>query len=127
MIYRGRLEDIDEELMSNAIMFSLFFKGNDFSNLEGADNYIMPFTSDELGCKRNDLKVLIPQQPDLFDEQNGTQEFDFRKFMSQFSFSKEAKSLYNAALKVFRYSTIRARNILITITMTAITTLRMQL
>lgn len=102
MIYRGTFNDMSSELISNAVMFSLFYKGNNFSNKEGMDNYIMPFTSTELGCKKNDLNVLIPKQLNLFEEKKET-EFDFRKFMSKFQFSKEAKELYNAALKIFKY------------------------
>lgn len=102
MIYKGNFDDISEELKTNAIMFSLFYKGNNFSNREGVDNYIMPFNSEELGCKKNDLNVLIPQQLELF-EQGGLTEFDFRKFMNRFSFSKEAKELYSAALHIFNY------------------------
>ncbi len=102
MIYRGTFEDMSNELISNAVMFSLFYKGNNFSNKEGIDNFIMPFTSTELGCKMNDLNVFMPQQLELFDG-NEVAEFDFRKFMNQFDFSREAKELYNAALKVFKY------------------------
>ena len=87
-------------------MFSQFYIGNNFSNKEGQKNYIMPFTAEELGCAKNDLNVLFPQdeQPDLFSQEGETEKpFDFREFMAQFSFSEEAKALYACALEVFRY------------------------
>lgn len=100
--YRGTVDGINDELFSDAVMFSLFYKQFGFSNKEGLKNYIMPFTADELGCARNDLNVLVPEA-DLFDEQQTERYFDFREFLGQYSFSKEAKDLYQAALEVFRY------------------------
>ena len=101
--YRGFVEDINEELLSDAIMFSLFYKQFGFSNKEGHKNYIMPFTAEELGCARNDLNVLFPEMGDLFDESPIIQPFDFRIFLRQFDFSKEAKALYLAALEIFKF------------------------
>lgn len=103
LTYKGRLNDISNELKNDAIVFSLFYKGNNFSNKEGQRNYIMPFTADELGCAKNDLNVLFPQMGDLFDELSLSDPFDFREFLHQFEFSEEAKALYKAALEVFRY------------------------
>ncbi len=106
LTYRGLVSEISEELESDSIMFSQFYKGNNFSNKEGQKNYIMPFTAEELGCAKNDLNVLFPQdeQPDLFSQEGETEKpFDFREFMAQFSFSEEAKALYACALEVFRY------------------------
>lgn len=102
LVYRGFLNNISEPLFSDAIMFSLFYKGILFSN-KGQKNYIMPFTAEELGCAKNDLNVLFPQSKTLFDNPEDTKPFDFREFMKQFSFSDEAMALYNAALEVFRY------------------------
>jgi hypothetical protein len=80
-------------------MFSMFYLGNQFSNKEKR-NAIMPFTSKELGCNRNDLNVLRNEgdfaSPD-------TEAFDFREWLSQFDFSVEAKELYKSALQVFLY------------------------
>lgn len=101
--YRGTVEDINEELIGDAIMFSLFYKQFGFSNKEGCKNYIMPFSAEELGCAKNDLNVLFPEINDLFDEQHKNKPFDFREFLSQFDFSEEAKALYQAALEIFRY------------------------
>ena len=100
-VYRGQLDDISEELKTDAIIFSLFYKGLLFSN-KGQKNYIMPFTAQELGCNRNDLNVLYSDesQNDIFSQ---GQYFDFREFLRQFTFSKEAKDLYIAALQVFKY------------------------
>lgn len=161
LVYRGRIEDISEELFTDAIMFGLFYKNNMFTN-KGQKNYLMPFRSTELGCRKNDLNVLFPEdklQSGLFcvgvssigsadsiaadgDSLTGSGEgvgvdggkltgsgdgksmkegseaggskgqtvglkpaayFDFREFMQQFSFSKEARDLYAAALQVFRF------------------------
>lgn len=102
-IYKGDILSIGEELKNDSIMFALFYKGNAFSNKEGQKNYIMPFTAEELGCAKNDLNVLFPQSKTLFDNPENTKPFDFREFMKQFSFSDEAKALYNAALEVFKY------------------------
>ena len=102
LTYKGFFEDINEELKTDAIMFSLFYKGNLFSN-KGQKNYIMPFTAEELGCAKNDLNVLFPIMADLFDEQYEGKPFDFREFLRQFEFSPEAKALYKAALEVFKY------------------------
>ena len=102
LTYKGFFEDINEELKTDAIMFSLFYKGNLFSN-KGQKNYIMPFTAEELGCAKNDLNVLFPIMADLFDEQYEGKPFDFREFLRQFEFSPEAKALYKAALGVFKY------------------------
>lgn len=101
--YRGSVEDIGDELIEDAIMFSLFYKQFGFSNKEGQKNYIMPFTAEELGCAKNDLNVLFPEMSDLFDEQSGTKPFDFRDYLRQFEFSEEAKALYQAALEIFKY------------------------
>ncbi|MBR3091287.1 MAG: hypothetical protein IKH10_04765, partial [Bacteroidetes bacterium] len=104
IVYRGRIEDISAELFSDAIMFSLFYKNNFFSNKE-YKNYIMPFKAEELVCKKNDLNVLYPENnnSDLFVQDNDEKPFDFREFLSQFNFSKEAKDLYNASLEIFKY------------------------
>lgn len=102
LTYRGTVDEIPDELFNDAIMFSLFYKGILFTN-KGQKNYIMPFTAEELGCGRNDLNVLFPEgDANLFSEKK-ERPFDFREFMSQFNFSAEAKALYEAALKVFRY------------------------
>ena len=102
LTYRGEFNNISEELKTDAILFSLFYKGNNFSNKEGIKNYIMPFTAEELGCAKNDLNVLFPKTPELFDD-NPEEPFDFREFLNQFNFSKEAIDLYKAALEVFKY------------------------
>ena len=102
LIYRGALNDIDLELEADAILFSLFYKGNNFSNKE-SKNYIMPFAAMELNCSKNDLNVLYQQdavQSNLFTHEKS---FDFRSFLSRFNFSQEARSLYAAALEIFRY------------------------
>lgn len=102
LVYKGRVEDINDELFNDAILFSLFYKRTAFSNY-GQKNYIMPFTAEELGCAKNDLNVLFPEMTDLFDEQPYSKPFDFRVFIHQFNFSEEAKNLYQAALEIFRY------------------------
>lgn len=101
LTYKGKFEDISTELQADCIIFSLFYKGINFTN-KGQKNYIMPFTAQELGCNRNDLNVLYSDdsQNDIF---NQGQYFDFREFIKPFIFSKEAKDLYIAALKVFKY------------------------
>ncbi len=80
-------------------MFSLFYIGIMFTNKE-KPNYIMPFTSKELGCNRNDLNVLR-NEADL--GRPDAESFDFRQWLTQFEFSDEAKNLYKAALQVFLY------------------------
>ena len=99
-VCRGLIKDINEELFNNSIMFSLFYKGNLFSNKE-QKNYIMPFTSDELGCNKNDLNVLFNDKTELFNQEE--KEFDFREWLKQFNFSQEAKDLYKSALEIFLY------------------------
>ena len=101
--YRGIVRDIPQELIGDAIMFSLFYKQFGFSNKEGSKNYIMPFRAEELGCSQNDLNVLFPEMTDLFDEQPEATPFDFRDYLRQFEFSAEAKALYQAALEIFKY------------------------
>jgi len=101
-VYKGNINDINDELFSDAILFSLFYKRTAFSN-HGQKNYIMPFTAEELGCARNDLNVLFPEMTDIFDEQPHLMPFDFREFLKQFEFSEEARNLYYAALEIFRY------------------------
>ncbi len=103
MVYKGEVKDISIELKCDAIIFSLFYKGNAFSNKEGNKNYIMPFTAEELGCAKNDLNVLFSETTDLFSETSESKPFDFRDFLSQFDFSEEAKSLYQTALEIFKY------------------------
>jgi len=103
VVYRGVIHDIPIELFNDAVMFSLFYKGILFTNKEGSKNYIMPFTAEELGCAKNDLNVLFPEMTDLFDEQPTARPFDFRAFLQQFEFSKEAKDLYQAALEIFKF------------------------
>lgn len=104
-VYKGTIEQIPQELFSDAIMFSLFFKRLAFTN-KGEKNYIMPFTAEELGCEKNDLNVLFPEEmeQDLFsNEEEVLEPFDFRKFLSKFEFSKAAKDLYSAALEIFKF------------------------
>jgi hypothetical protein len=109
LVYRGTVDEIPEELFSDAIMFSQFYKGILFSNKmtdgEGncIRNYIMPFTAEELGCSRNDLNVLFPERDNDIFAENAEKPFDFREFMAQFAYSAEARALYEAALQVFRY------------------------
>lgn len=99
-VYRGKIEDIQEELFNDSIMFSLFYKNCAFSNKE-QKNYIMPFTSEMLGCAKNDLNVLNGNiSGNLFDN---NEIFDFREWLKQFNFSKEAKDLYKSALQIFLY------------------------
>lgn len=102
LVYKGIVDNISLELFNDAIMFSLFYKNNQFSN-KGYRNYIMPFTSEELGCAKNDLNVLLPQIGNLFSEKFDCQQFDFREFLKQFDFSEEAQALYQAALEIFKY------------------------
>jgi hypothetical protein len=104
--FKGTIEEVQEELFNDAIMFSLFFKQCPLINKNGLTNYIMPFTSAEfnrygLGCIVNDLNVLRRDQNTLNFEK--TPPFDFRLWLKQFNFSQEAKELYNAALQVFVY------------------------
>lgn len=80
----------------------------------------MPFSTEQLGgaCKHNMLNVLysdnakiVGYDASVLDEaeiQKKKQNlelppFDFREFLKQFHFSKEAKSLFNAALEIFKY------------------------
>ena len=103
--YKGKAKDIDKELYTDAIMFSLFYLGAMFSN-KGQKNYIMPFTAEELGCNKNDLNVLFPQdngEANLFTALEVEKPFDFREFLGQFEFSKEARDLYNSALEIFKF------------------------
>lgn len=128
-VLKGKVKEIPQELFNDAIAFSLFFKGNLFSNkpiresaivrgggdkLVALKNYIMPFSAEDLGgaCRHNDLNVLYPENAELigyekslFDNSKTPEilPFDFREFLKQFSFSKEAKSLFNAALEIFKY------------------------
>ncbi len=77
-------------------------------------NYIMPFNAEQLGgaCRHNDLNVLYPENAEIIGYEKNLFEdsktieippFDFREFLKQFKFSKEAKSLFNAALELFKY------------------------
>lgn len=109
LVYRGTVDEIPEELSTDAIMFSQFYKGMLFSNKmtdEGGNrvkNYIMPFTHEELGCGVNDLNVLFPEREVNVFGENTERRFDFREFMARFSYSAEARALYDAALQVFLY------------------------
>ncbi|WP_064773718.1 hypothetical protein [Helicobacter saguini] len=114
-IFKGKMNKISNELFGDAVMFALFFKNCAFSNKYIIDsdgnkvklkNYIMPFTHEELGCPRNALNVLYPDEAAFVDNVfHDTKEkpFDFRIFLKQFEFSKEAKDLYKVALEVFRF------------------------
>ena len=95
------------ELLSDSVMFSLFYKGNLFSNKE-QPNYIMPFTSWDfkrygLNCIDNNLNVLYNENENGQTTTEKHPPFDFREWLKQFTFSDEAKDLYNAALNVFVY------------------------
>lgn len=91
----------------------------------------MPFSAEDLGgaCKHNDLNVLYPDNAKIigYTKKEGVENkyletnknsslfdgntlneielppFDFREFLKQFKFSKEAKALFNAALEIFKY------------------------
>ncbi|WP_064773691.1 hypothetical protein [Helicobacter saguini] len=119
-IFKGKIDDISDELFSDAICFSLFYLNMAFTNKEVLENgkkiklrnYIMPFTHTQLGfgCSKGMLNVLEPQMLDskndgLCNTQENIKEkpFDFRIFLSEFEFSKEAKDLFNVALQIFRF------------------------
>lgn len=124
-VLKGRVSEISQELFNDSIAFSLFYKRMAFTNkaiatggggdkLIALKNYIMPFCAEDLGgaCRHNDLNVLYPENAELigyekslFDNSKTPEilPFDFREFLKQFSFSKEAKSLFNAALEIFKY------------------------
>ena len=134
-VLKGKTNEMPQELVSDSIAFSLFFKQNCFSNkpvkesaiVRGGEdklvelkNYIMPFTAEELGgaCRHNDLNVLYPENAELIGYDISVLDtpevqkkkrnlelppFDFREFLKQFSFSKEAKTFFNAALEIFKY------------------------
>lgn len=99
-IYRGEIGNIMKELFNDSIIFALFYKNCAFSNKQNK-NYIMPFTSEMLGCSKNDLNVLNGNvNGNLFDN---NEIFDFREWLKQFNFSEEAKNLYKSALQIFLY------------------------
>ena len=98
--YRGKVDKIPQELFNDSVMFSLFYIENMFSNKE-KPNYIMPFTSTELGCSKNDLNVARAEEGRLLN--SNIEAFDFRQYLKQFDFSNEAKALYRAALQIFLY------------------------
>lgn len=129
-VLKGKLSEISQELFSDSIAFSLFYLRMAFTNKEVASsgggggvtlkNYIMPFSAEDLGgaCRHNDLNVLYPEHaeiigydmsvldtPEVQEKKRNLElpPFDFREFLKQFSFSKEAKSLFNAALEIFKY------------------------
>lgn len=105
-IYRGELEDMPSELRNDAIIYALFYKGNAFSNKDGYVNYLVPFTSSELGCGRNDLKVLFPKSEYSIpfpDGETENHQFDFRERMGEVQMSQEAQAAYDAALNIVRY------------------------
>lgn len=97
---RGTYEEIPEELINDSIMFSLFYINNNFSN-KSVKNYIMPFTSNELGCGENELNVLLSNRISLLDDE--TEDFDFRQWFHSFNYSEEAKALYQSALNIVRW------------------------
>lgn len=98
-VYRGFFYDIHKELFNDSVAFSLFFKNCAFTN-KGQKNYIMPFNAQQLGCAKNDLNVLFPPDDDIWKDEKP---FDFREFLKQFEFSKEAIALFLAALEIFRF------------------------
>ncbi len=120
-VLKGKVSEIPQELFKDSIAFSLFFKNCAFTNkavagdkLVALKNYIMPFNAEQLGgaCKHNDLNVLYPENAEIIGYEKNLFEdsktieippFDFREFLKQFKFSKEAKSLFNAALELFKY------------------------
>lgn len=103
-IYYRAMLAISLELFSDSIIFSLFYKNNQFTNKDDK-NYIMPFSAEELDCDKNDLNVLFPNEfgNDLFSNDLHDKPFDFREWLKQFEFSEEAKNLYNAALEIFKF------------------------
>lgn len=118
-VLKGKISEIPQELFNDSIAFSLFYLRMAFTNKAVAGrvtlkNYIMPFSAEDLGgaCKHNDLNVLYPENAEIIGYEKNLFEdsktieippFDFREFLKQFDFSKEAKSLFNAALELFKY------------------------
>lgn len=105
-IYRGQVSDISLELKNDAIIYALFYKGNVFSNKDGQQNYLMPFTASEIGCGTNDLYTLFPKQEYSIPFPDGTTDcrrFDFREWMKSLQKSEEAQAVYDAALAIVRY------------------------
>lgn len=106
LTFRGHVSDIGNELANDAIVFALFYKGNNFSNKEGMPNYLMPFTANELGCGRNDLNVLFPKSNYSIPFPSGEEEqqtFDFREWMQTVQMSAEAQEFYDSALSIAHY------------------------
>lgn len=120
MVLKGMVNRISKELFGDAIAFQLFYKSLAFTNKfvkiydenEKKDievklrNYIMPFTYKELGCPKGELNVLEPEDAAFVDNvfhDNNEKPFDFRIFLKQFEFSKDAQNLFNAALEIFRF------------------------
>lgn len=127
-VLKGKLSEISQELFSDSIAFSLFYLRMAFTNKAVTNggggvtlkNYIMPFSAEDLGgaCKHNDLNVLYPENAEIIGYDMSVLDtpevqkkkrnlelppFDFREFLKQFHFSKEVKSLFNAALEIFKY------------------------
>lgn len=118
-VLKGEISEIPQELFGDSIAFSQFYVNCSFTNKAVAGrvtlkNYIMPFSAEQLGgaCKHNDLNVLYPENAEIIGYEKNLFEdsktieippFDFREFLKQFKFSKEAKSLFNAALELFKY------------------------
>lgn len=118
-VLKGEISEIPQELFGDSIAFSQFYVNCSFTNKAVAGrvtlkNYIMPFNAEQLGgaCKHNDLNVLYPENAEILGYEKNLFEdsktieippFDFREFLKQFKFSKEAKSLFNAALELFKY------------------------
>ena len=103
---KGTVDDVTAELWGDAVIMTLFYKNCAFTNKNPErPNYIMPFTAEELGCPRNALNVYdYDTSHEIFEGETFISEhFDFREFMKQFTFSKEAKDVYNAALEIFKY------------------------
>ena len=118
-VLKGEISEIPQELFGDSIAFSQFYVNCSFTNKAVAGrvtlkNYIMPFYAEQLGgaCKHNDLNVLYPENAEIIGYEKNLFEdsktieippFDFREFLKQFKFSKEAKALFNATLEIFKY------------------------
>ncbi len=99
--YKGTFEDLSEELKNDAIMMSLYYIGNFFSNKTKV-NYLQPFKYEELGCGYNELNNLEWREATK-NEEGASHVFDFREWFHKLKFSKEALELYKRALGVFKY------------------------
>jgi len=101
----------DNEFQNDCVIFTLFHGQNRITSNDG-DNHWIPFTEEEIGItgkfKSHFMSNFIAGKVDI-NKENDFFKNNENKKRSKLKFSKEAKDVYNAGLKLWKYYLSKSR------------------